>query len=106
MNLGYKNIYVFDKKIDRINYAVDKYKVNGTKDFIDIIKKSIDAIIISTSPESHSKYIKISLDFNIPCFRGFVTDKEYLKELSEIAQQKNIFVAPFVLKTVILSKSH
>ena len=94
--LGFKNIYGFDKNIHRVNYAVKEYNIYRIKEIIDTIENQvIDAIIISTSPDSHTKYIKISLEFNIPCFvEASVTDKEILKELSKIASQKKIFVAP------------
>ena len=72
-------------------------KTNNVIDFLKV--KKVDAIIICTSPESHSEYIKIGIDFSINCFvEASVTDKERLKNFQKL-RIKNIFIAPSCTKT-------
>ena len=100
-SLEHKDIYGFDKNIKRIQNAEKDYGIKKVNNVIEFLKvKKVDAIIISTSPESHSEYIKIGIDFSINCFvEASVTDKENIKEFSKIANKKNIFIAPSCTKT-------
>lgn len=100
-SLGYKDIFGFDTNHKRIKTAADKYGINGISNVNEFLSnKNVDALIISTSPESHAEYIKLGLDYSISCFvEASVTHKEKIKDFAKIAADKNIFIAPSCTKT-------
>ena len=63
--LNYTNIYAYDPREDRVQEAIRLYNVKAEK--IENIDKH-DIIIISTPPDKHLDYIKLSKKSNIPCF--------------------------------------
>ena len=94
--LGEFEIYGFDNRSDRLNYAKEKYNINIVDEIDDFnLKNELDALIISTSPESHMHYAFWSLNNNIPCFiEASVTDSHLIKELSEKISKRNLIIAP------------
>ena len=94
--LGNFEIYGFDNRSDRLNNAYERYKINIVDEIDDfIVRKKLDALIISTSPESHMHYAFKAYDNNLPCFiEASVTDSNLIKELSKKIKKRNLIVAP------------
>ena len=62
---------------------------------MDIIEEeNIDAVIISTSPDSHVMYIEKCIEKNIDCFiEASVTDIEGLKRAKKRRLKKKIYLS-------------
>lgn len=91
-----KNIFGFDLKPSRQEEAQNKYGIRTFNSFDDAIKQAKpNAIIISTSPESHMLYAYKALELRLPCFiEASVTEEEKIKELAILAKEKDVFFAP------------
>ena len=96
LNLGINDLYGFDKRQDRLKESLDKYKIKTIEDFDDFLEKTdLDALIISTSPESHMEYAYKSVSKKIPCFiEASVSDSNLIRDLSRKIKNKKLVVAP------------
>ena len=82
LNIKNSQIYGFDINDARMEKVIKEYQINRFKSF-DFINE-IDRLIISTSPESHTKYLKLAIKENKPCF--IEASVCHLKELKEISK--------------------
>jgi predicted dehydrogenase len=91
--LEYFDITGFDNNKDRTNEAKDKYQINVINSLDDIDFKKFNAVIISTPPDIHTKFAKIAIENNLPCF---IEASVVLNEVNELKNfnSKNIFIAP------------
>ncbi len=94
--LGNYEIFVYDKNLERADEVVSKYKVKKIDNPYDFISSQpINAIIVSTSPESHLKYIKLGLTYKLPTFvEASVCDTDELEKLLFNNNYKNHLIAP------------
>ena len=66
--LGYTDILGFDPRSDRRKESEKKYGLQTFSSIVDALKKSPDAMIISTPPDLHTKYAKIAIKNKIHFF--------------------------------------
>lgn len=94
--LSYKEIAGFDLRQDRIKEVKDKYNIKTFNNFESALRSfSPNALIISTSPESHMEYAFKALELNIPSFiEASVVEKDKIKELDQLSRERNLFFAP------------
>ncbi len=94
-SLGYQDsITGFDVREDRCD---DSKKLHGIKIIEKVtsaVLKKYDCIIISVPPDQHNKYIKLAIDAKIPAFVEASVIIEGLKELSRLAKEADVFIAP------------
>ena len=95
-SLGYSDIVVFDNNDVRLYEVSEKYAVKPVNDPKIIIKDQlIDAVIISTSPESHMIYAPLAFKNNLPSFiEASVCDLEKISNLNKIALESDVLIAP------------
>ena len=95
-SLGFSEIAGFDLKVDRLKEAKSEYGIKIFETYevaMEVFKPN--ALIISTSPKHHMHYAFDSVSQNIPCFiEASVVEKKKILELSHIAKEKNVIVAP------------
>ena len=111
--LGDYDIFVYDNNLDRANEAVSKYKVKKINNPYDFLSSElIDAIIISTSPESHFEYIKLGLNYKLPTFveasvcdgdklERLLSDKNYNAQLIAPSCTMKYFEFPKIIKKLL-----
>ena len=95
-SLGYKDIYVFDINQKRVKESVKKYEVKSINDPFEYAKKNfLNALIISTSPESHINYIPLAFKNNLPTFiEASVCDVKKLENIILENKNSKVFIAP------------
>lgn len=92
--LGHKDIMGFDLKDERRGEAEEKYKIQTFAVFKDALKESPDVFIISTPPNKHNEYIKLAIENKKPAFVEASVILKGLEELSKLAKNKKVFIAP------------
>jgi len=91
---GNKNLIGFDTREDRRNQVKRKYGVKTFCDFKEALKNKPEAMIISTPPDSHTKYANIAIDNNIHFFTEVnLSSKEIIHLLKKLGR-KSIVAAP------------
>ena len=96
-SLGINSIVGYDINQQRAIKVGQEYSIKiSNKEVVDIIEEeNIDAVIVSTSPDSHVMYIEKCIEKNIDCFiEASVTDIEGLKRAKKRAGEKNISICP------------
>ena len=85
----------FDLRTDRISEASNLYNIKVSSSLDEIIKgEKFDCWIISVPPDLHHIYVKLAIDFQVPCFvEASVVDDEMDKLIIRSDSEK-IFVAP------------
>lgn len=91
--LGFTNIVGFDVREDRCNEANEKFAIKTTNTFDNISLKDYDALIISTPPDHHTTYAKLSIDNNKPAFIEASVIIDDVKEI-QLYNKDNVFLAP------------
>ncbi len=98
LSLGYtaEEIAGFDPREDRREEASSKYVISTYQTVEGAFEGfKPEALVISTSPESHMKYAFMALEMGLPSFiEASVTDKEKILELSKVAKDKKQVFAP------------
>ena len=96
IHIGDIEVLGFDKRSDRLKEAKDKYSIEVSDDFDDLVKRHhFDFFVISTSPESHMKYAYIAHSMNISAFiEASVVEKEKIFELYNLSKKTNLIFAP------------
>ena len=92
--LGYKNITGFDPRADRIAETQKNYGIAVTTDFSTLNVAEFDALVLSTPPDLHNKYIQIAIEHKKPAFVEASVLLEGLQELNQAAKARNVFIAP------------
>lgn len=93
-SLGYEGILGYDFREDRREEVKEKYAIRAISSLDSTILGSIDAIIISTPPDKHNKYIKLAIENKKPAFVEASVILEGLKELNDLARKLGILIAP------------
>lgn len=93
--LGLKEIYGFDKRVDRAEEAVSLYKIKTFTDFETAFKASgAKAFVISLPPDMHHVYMKKAIELERPFFvEASVVDTD-MEQIIVEAKQKKVFAAP------------
>lgn len=91
--LGYRDIYGYDLREDRLVEAETTYKIKAIRDLKEINLKEVDAFIVSTPPDCHNPYLKLAIDNGKP---AFVEASVLSNHVSEIIAYNNgkSFIAP------------
>lgn len=94
--LNQTDIAGFDSRKDRIEEVRKKYSIPTYSSFEEAIESfNPDALLISTSPESHMNYAFKALALRLPTFiEASVVEKERIEELSRQAIEEGVFFAP------------
>lgn len=90
--LGDFEISGFDVRQDRREEAEKVYGINTLSNLAKL--DGFDAVIISTPPDKHNEYIRLSIEEGKPCFVELSLLVEDLPELNELAKKKGVLVAP------------
>ncbi len=93
LNLGYSQITGIDPRQDRQDEARNQYNIKVSQALSDSYLDGSDAMIISTPPDKHLEYVKLAIDYGIPCFVEASVLLDHVKE-SIIYNKKKSFVAP------------
>ena len=90
--LGYEDIHGVDVRDDRCSEVSDKYAVKVYADVDMAISESQpDAMVISTSPESHVTIAELALQRGIPCFiEASVVDAKGVKLLDNRSKKNGV----------------
>ncbi len=91
--LGHTDIVGFDPREDRRKETQEQYAIKTIESLPSSLAE-FDALIISTPPDIHDHYMKLSLKENIPCFVEASVIVDELPQLNKIAREKNVFIAP------------
>tara|TARA_B100000925_G_scaffold262668_1_gene220112 strand:+ start:564 stop:1559 length:996 start_codon:yes stop_codon:yes gene_type:complete len=96
-SLGYNKIVGFDIDQERAADVGKEYLIEIHKQEVSKIieEQEIDGVIISTSPDQHTKYIELCIERQVSCFvEASVTDIEGLKSANNRANKMNVLVCP------------
>jgi predicted dehydrogenase len=93
-SLEEKDVIGFDPRADRRKESEEKYNIKTVDDLGKVDFKTIDAIIISTPPDIHERYIKLALEKKKPAFIEASVVLGELVELNKEAKNKGVFLAP------------
>ncbi len=91
-SLGYSEIAGFDIREDRRKEAENLFGINTVSD-LDLLS-DFDSVIISTSPDMHTKYIRSAIEKGKPCFVELSLLIQELPELDRMARLKGVLIAP------------
>jgi len=94
--LGHTEIAGFDDRADRRLEARQKYGITVFDSFAGAVAAhSPDALIISTSPESHMTYAFAGHEAKLPCFiEASVVDGQRVLQLAEASEASGVVMAP------------
>ena len=92
--LGFKDIIAFEPKQERRKDTEEKYGIQTFPTFESAIAENPDAIIISTPPNFHTKYMKKAAEVGKHFFVEASVMNDGLDEVNEIAKKKGIIAAP------------
>jgi predicted dehydrogenase len=92
--LGYDDIIGQDLREDRRKEAEQIYGIRTTSTIDRVTLKDSDAIIVSTPPDKHNKYIKLAIKNERPAFVEASVILEGLAELNRLAKKQHILIAP------------
>ena len=92
--LGYDCIVGYDLRDDRRREAAEKYDVKTIGNLDNLVLNESDAIIISTPPDKHNRYIGLAIENKKPAFVEASVILEGLQELNHLAKKQNVFIAP------------
>lgn len=94
--LGYTEIAGFDARADRRLEAQHKYGIAVFESFESALAvHKPNALVISTSPESHMTYAFAGHAANLPCFiEASVVDRARILELAEASEASGVVMAP------------
>lgn len=92
--LGYKDIIGFDPRRDRREEAARLYGIKTVAGEKELYNVDADAMLISTPPDLHQKYLRIALARRLPVFVEASVVLKGLKELLAQAKRKKVVVAP------------
>jgi predicted dehydrogenase len=84
----------FDIRPERRKEARELYKIPVIEDIKKVSFTDFDCLIISVPPDKHSEYIKIAINNKIPAFVEASVNIEDLEELSQLAKEAGVFIAP------------
>ena len=88
--LGYKEIFGFDSRKDRCVEAKRKYKIKILSDMKDIPSQKFNAILISTSPDTHLEYAEIAIKNKIPFFTEVNTNPKQIKKIIDLSTKNHV----------------
>lgn len=91
--LGYKEIVGFDLFNDRCLEAKKSYGITIAKDYATALG-NVDAVIISTPPDSHGYYALDCVKNRVPCFMENNTFDWGVDGLSKFSEKHKVLVAP------------
>lgn len=94
--LGHQDICGVDVRQDRCDFVSNSYAVRVYRDTVTAIKDfDPDAMIISTSPESHVDIAEFALTYGVPCFiEASVVDADGVKSLDLRGKQRGVLFFP------------
>jgi len=84
----------FDPRSDRRSEAEAKYGIKTTANLDQFDFSSLAAMIISTPPDIHNRYIKLAIEKGKPAFIEASVVLGELEGLAKLANEKNILLAP------------
>lgn len=92
--LSYKDIVGFDVRQDRCQEAHEKYGIKIVDDLNEAIKK-VDAVIISTPPNSHRiDIVSTAVENGKPCFMELNVFDWGINKVAQMAKEADVLVAP------------
>lgn len=94
--IGYDEIAGIDAREDRCDEAKKKYGVEVYSDFYAAVEKhNPDALVISTSPDSHMEYAEAAFKLGLSCFiEASVVHADKILELHELTKTTSVIFAP------------
>jgi predicted dehydrogenase len=92
--LGFENTFGYDLRKDRREETKEKYKVGVVSNLGKGVLDKIDALIISTPPDQHNRYIRLAIENKKPAFVEASVILEGLAELNSLAKKQHILIAP------------
>tara|TARA_B100001989_G_C24543329_1_gene468994 strand:+ start:618 stop:1616 length:999 start_codon:yes stop_codon:yes gene_type:complete len=93
--LGFNNITGYDNNPKRLLEFEKKYKLKTIKFFKNINRDNYDAIIVSTNPSYHFKYIKHAIKYKLNCFiEASIVNENLIKHEMKKISDKTIVYAP------------
>lgn len=92
--LGIQDIIGFDLRQDRRAETQALYKIRTIEQIIQSTYDDFDSAIISTAPDKHNCYIRAMIDNKKPCFVELSLLVQDLPELSQLAKNNEVLVAP------------
>lgn len=93
--LGYKgSITGFDLRKDRRDESENLFGIKIIEKVTADLLKKYNGIIISVPPDQHNQYIKLAISAKIPAFVEASVNIEGLDELSRLAKDAGVFIAP------------
>ena len=90
--LGYYEVTGYDVREDRRKEAEDSYGIAVISDLNTI--SQYDAVVISTSPDTHNAYMRTCIESGKPCFVELSILVQDLPELDALARTSGSLVAP------------
>lgn len=90
LSLGYKNICGFDIRKDRLVESKKKYKIKIFDDLELALQEKPEIMIISTSPDTHLKYVKLAIKNKIPFFTEVNTEPNHIHQIIELKRKHNV----------------
>ncbi len=92
--LGFKEITGFDPRQDRREEAEKLYHIQTVSAEKQLHKMEADAVIISTPPDTHQKYLRIALERRLPAFVEASVILKGLDKISAEAKRLKVTIAP------------
>ena len=96
-NLQYlktKHIVGFDPRLDRREEAEKKYGITTVDDLQKLHMDDVDAVIISTPPDTHNVYMAFAIKHSKPAFVEASVVLGNLEKLNRDAAKKKVLIAP------------
>ena len=90
LSLGYKDIIGFDIRKDRLNESNTKYGIEVFSDIKNALIQKPDIIIISTSPDTHLRYVRMAIKNKIPFFTEVNTEPKHIQNIIDLMKKWRI----------------
>ena len=88
--LGESDVVGFDIRQDRTKEA-SKLGIDTFSTIESALKQKPDAMIISTSPDAHLKYVEVATKLGIPFFTEVNTDPKHIEKIISLAKRTKTF---------------
>lgn len=90
MFLGHTDIYGFDIRRDRLNESKERYGIKVVRDIKQGLLHRPDLIIISTSPDTHLKYVELATKNKIPFFTEVNTEPQHIQKIVTLMKKHQV----------------
>ena len=92
--LGFESVLGYDLSEDRREEVQEEYNIHVLSSLNGEMLENIDAIIISTPPDKHNKYIRLAIEHKKTAFVEASVILEGLEELNNLARKERVLIAP------------